>query len=196
MLRYGAAAGLVALLTMGKLGSASSYLLELFAVLAVFAGLGLQWVVQVTDVPNEVMVAILLLVMSPLAIQAAQALNTAQTFRDPGPDDRALRTMANVERGPVLSEDGKILLRGAEPPVLLDPFYFSSLASVGRWDPSPLAQMARERRFVAVVLTRPVEMALVVQGVPWIPAPTLKEVAENYVLSGTQGRYYVYVPRP
>ena len=67
--------------------------------------------------------------------------------------------MPDPQLRPALSEDGYILLHGTDPPYLIDPFFFSTLASVGRWDPEPLRRMVAEKGFSEVVLTRPVEVA-------------------------------------
>ena len=121
-----------------------------------------------------------------------QAANVAML---PGIVGRSL-AMPDPQLRPALSEDGYILLHGTDPPYLIDPFFFSTLASVGRWDPEPLRRMVAEKRFSEVVLTRPVETPLVVQGIPWIPEGVHEEIAKNYVFKTIEGRYYVYVPRP
>ncbi len=123
------------------------------------------------------------------------ALNLAQSYREQGPDDRPLVKMIANRPGPVLSENGYITLHGTDPPVLLDPFYFSNLAAKGRWDPAPLTQMVAKKQFSAVVLTRPAEWPLIVQGISWFPPGVMKAVQQNYTYLGTQGRYYIYVPR-
>lgn len=193
VLAYFATSAFVLLLSAGKLGSASSYCLELIAVSCVLAGLGVQWLFEVVSVQREVFAGLLLLVGAPIAVQTATALNTAQNYRDTGADDRPLSAMLSGQDGPVLSENGYIALHGTDPPVLLDPLYFSVLAWEGRWDPAPLKQMVSEKQFAAVVLTRPVEWPAVVQGIPWFPPGVIQAVQQNYTYSGTSGRYYVYV---
>lgn len=196
VLRYGVVALAVLLVSSGKVGSASSYCLELIAIFCMLAGPGIQWLFEAGRVRRGVIVGASILVPALLAIQTANAPNVAQSFSASGADDRPLLALAGPNHGPVLSEDGYILLHGTDPPVLIDPFFFSALASVGRWDPGPLRRMASERKFRAIVLTRPIETPLFVQGVPWLPEGVGQAIAQNYIFKATQGRYYVYVPRP
>jgi hypothetical protein len=194
-LLYAGAVTTVFLLTSAKLGSASSYCLETIAVLCVAAGVGLQGVLRLlAKVEAQARVALLMLALAPLAAQTWYASKTAQSTLAPGPDDGPLAALAQVESGPVLSENGYILLDGPEPPLLLDPLFFSVQARVGRWDPAAITRMAEEREFVSVVLFHPIEMPPSVEGVSWIPAETYAAIRSNYALSGTSGRYYVYVP--
>ena len=195
LVRYAGVAALVFLLTAGKVGTASQYTLELIAVLAVLAGPGIQWLIELTAVSREVVLAALVLVLAPLGVQTVTALNTAQDWRSPGADERPLMALDAVRKGPVLSEDGYIVLHGADPPVMLDPYYFSVLETLGRWDPAPLTRRVANKEFSAVVISRPVETPFVYQGVRWIPPEVLGAVAKNYTLSTTIGRYYVYTPR-
>ncbi|MGA7731254.1 MAG: hypothetical protein WCD37_08270 [Chloroflexia bacterium] len=193
---YAGVAALVLVLTSAKLGSASSYCLETIAVLCVAAGVGLGALGRLVERAERLVgVALLVLAIAPLATQAWYASKTAQSSWVPGPDDGPLAALAQPNRGPVLSENGYILLNGAEPPLLLDPLFFSVQERAGRWDSEPLTKMAQGREFVSVVLFHPIETTPSVDGVSWIPAETYAAIKSNYTLLGTHGRYYVYVPK-
>jgi hypothetical protein len=193
---YAGAATLVLLLTSAKLGSASSYCLEVLAVLCVAIGLGISKLSRLAYLTQgQVRAALLLLAVAPLWVQIWNASKTAQATTAPGPDDSRLAALAQSERGPVLSLNGYILLHGAESPFLLDPLFFAVQERAGRWDSAVLTQMAEERRFISVVLFYPLEMAPTVEGIGWIPARTYAAIVNNYRLSGTAGRYFVYVPK-
>ena len=194
LLRYTALAAGVLLVSAGKIGSASSYCLELIALLAVLAGVGVDWLLTPGTVPREALLAVTLLIGAPITIQTVDALFQAQAFREAGANDGALRALAGP--GPILSEDGYIALHGPDPPFLLDPFYFSVLAAQGKWDPTPVRQMLLARRFTAVVLAHPLEMPITVQGIPQIAPGIYQAITQNYTFAAQSGRYYVYRPRP
>jgi hypothetical protein len=196
LLRYAALAAGVLLVAAGKIGSSSSYCLELIAVLAALAGVGIDWLLTPGAVSPEARQALLLLIGVPLLIQTTEALVQAQQVREAGPDDRPLRALADPTRGPVFSEDGYILLQGPTPPALMDPFYFGVLYAQGRWNADPVRQMLAARQFTAVVLTHPLETPVKVQGIPQIPENIYQAIVQNYIFTAQSGRYYVYHPRP
>jgi hypothetical protein len=103
--------------------------------------------------------------------------------------------MAQTGKGLVLSENGYILLNGADPPYLLDPLFFSVQQRVGKWDAAPVIQMVEERKFVSVVLFHTIESRLAVNGVGWLPDGLYDALARNYEIAGVQGRFNVYLPR-
>lgn len=201
--RYAAVAALVFVLTSGKIGSASSYCLELFAALAVLAGWGLQWLLERLETEDEdevthreTSLGLLALVFVPLALQTALAVQIAQNWRDLPPDDRPLQAMVGTGSDPVLSENGYIVLNGTEPPLLLDPFYFSMLSVQNRWDTEPVRRMLAEKRIKAVVLTHLASSPPATQGAPWLPDTWTEAINDGYQLKGQSGRYFVYVPKP
>ena len=55
-MRYGVVAAAVMLVTSGKVGSASSYCLEVIAILCMLAGPGIQWLFEVGPVRREIVV--------------------------------------------------------------------------------------------------------------------------------------------
>lgn len=196
LLRYALLAAVVLLLSAGKIGSASSYCLELIAILAALAGVAGDWLRTQGTVPPGARLALAVLIGAPLLIQTTDALVQAQAFRDAGADDRPLLALADPARGPVFSEDGYILLHGSDPPFLLDPFYFGVLSDLSKWNAEPVRRMLAERRFSAVVLAHPLETPVNVQGVPQIPERVYQAIQQNYVFVAHSGRYYVYRPRP
>src|SRR5438477_13203558 len=70
VLRYGAVALPVLLITSGKVGSTGIYNLEMMAIIAVLAGLGVQWLIEVRrePLPREVMKGLLVLALGPLLV--------------------------------------------------------------------------------------------------------------------------------
>lgn len=191
--RYVGLAVMVFLFSSGKVGSASSYCLELIASMCVLCGAGLQWLIELREVPARVVAGAVALVMLPLALQSLGAWFAVQDYSQPPADDRPLLAAISSTGGPCFSEDGYVVLHGTDPPYMLDPFYFSALARAGRWDPAPLVQMFSQKRFSSAVLTRPVDSPLVVQGISWEPPGVVSAISAQYVLSETLGRYYVYV---
>lgn len=195
VLLYFVVATIVFLASAGKLGSASSYCLELIALLCVAAGRGLSQIDRLISRIEPAMAPILiLLAVVPVGTQAWYAIKTAQLTRELGPNDQALAALARVGSGPVLSENGYILLESSAPPYLLDPLYFSVQQHAGEWHSAPTIEMAKQRKFVSVVLFHALEARPSVNGIEWLPAGLYDAIAENYSLAGVQGRYYVYVP--
>lgn len=196
LLLYVATSSIVFLLTSAKLGSASSYCLETIAVLCVAAGVGLGSLERLVDgAERQVAVALLVLAIAPIATQSWYAFKTAQSSVDMGPDDGPLASLAQTGKGPVLSENGYILLNGTEPPYLLDPLFFSVQERAGKWDAGPAVQMVKERKFASVVLFHTIEARPSVNGASWLPNGLYDAIQDNYTLAGLQGRYYVYLPR-
>ena len=195
-LLYGVASTLVLLLTAAKLGSASSYCLEMIAVLCVAAGMGLEVLERLLEgADRQLAVALLALAIAPLATQSWYAIKTAQSSADKGPNDERLAALAQTSKGPVLSENGYLLLNGTELPYLLDPLFFSVQERAGKWDPAPVRQMLTERKFASVVLFHVIEMRPTTDGVSWIPDGVNNAIKDNYTFAGVEGRYYVYLPR-
>jgi len=191
VLSYGVAAAFVLLYSIGRIGSSNNYYLELVAISALLAGVGLQWLRELGSLPADILKGVVILALAPLAIQTAQALNTAQHgLTLAGADDRKLQALASPTRGPVLSENGYVALDGPNPPALLDPFFFSLLAEVHRWDPQPLRDMVANRYFKSIVLRLPIEDDRM------LPAEIMSAIAANYQFSARQGLYYVYVATP
>ncbi len=196
LLLYGTFSAIVLLVTAAKIGSASSYCLETIAVLCTAAGVGLGALEKLIEgAERQLAMALLILAIAPIATQTWYAVKTAQSSQDKGPDDGPLAALAQVTKGPVLSENGYILLNGTEPPYLLDPLFFSVQAHNGKWDPQPVVMMAEQRKFVAVVLFHTLELAPSVNGIPWLPSGLYGAIKNNYTLAGAQGRYYVYLPK-
>ena len=74
--RYALLAAAVLLVSAGKIGSASSYCLELIAILAALAGVGVDWLLTPDAMPAEMRRAVLLLIGVPLLIQTHRSALT------------------------------------------------------------------------------------------------------------------------
>lgn len=195
-LLYAAVSTVAFLATISKVGSASSYSLEIIAILCVAVGLGLGNIDKLLPkIERQAATALIIFGVASLSIQSWYAIKTAQSTQEAGPNDLHLASMARVGEGPILSENGYILLHGADPPFLLDPLFLSVQNHLGEWDDSTVVRMADERQFVSVVLFHTLETRPSVNGIPWLPEGLYDALLRNYQLAGASGRYYVYLPK-
>ncbi len=179
-------------LTVGKIGSHVNYLLELLAVLAIWAAGALVWWPKGRDNRRR---ALLLLTLCQVVwmvgggfwVQSA----TATRWRDLAQYDALYRQVeAATVRGPVLADDylGMVVLAGQR--IYLQPFEYQQLHTAGMWDPSELVNEIRDRKFPLILITEP---GSEICAERWVPSITAA-IEDNY--EGIEQVHELVVYRP
>ena len=152
------------LVTLGKAGSASNYLMEWMCVWSVLAG-----VFAATEVDRALRYAgreicasrplrAALMLLPPLLLLAEVGITRAPSVAgemDPQKLEQQAQLVERIRAAtkPVLSDDMILLLRG-DKPVPWEPAIFAELARMGEWDQNLIINMIRANRF-AFVITMP-----------------------------------------
>jgi hypothetical protein len=182
---------LMAVLSIGRAGASSQWLVELLVV----SGLFLLRTGGLFFPPGRQHFAI-----AQLALVLAYA--PAFVLLEEGSWDRAsiqaapaVRAILESAPGPVISQQGSFSLftRGT---IHIQLFHFAALARMGRWDERPLLREVEERRVAWVVTEFAIEEPLVDDDARERFTPELCEaLGRNYVRHAHLGPYFIYAPR-
>jgi hypothetical protein len=195
------AASLLPLVGLAKVGSGQNYWIELAAITAVLATLGIWDRLRPGARPGRPGIPILLLAVTLAAVTpivVTAALGGLAVIRS-GPSHVG-QISSVIER--VKSEPAEVL---AEPldvvvlagrPILLEPYIFSILHRQGRWDADPLARRICAGDVGLLVLEQPLEADdLGLHGYPHWPVPILMALRDTMRLESEQAGRLLYVPR-
>lgn len=200
---YGLLALVTTLVALARVGAYYNYLIEMTAILAVFAGLGVERCVATldgitTDPDGPARRALGPLLALAIAVAGFGLPLLALANKAVDPPDRALLIEALREApGPVLTEKDvlAVLLAGKEP-IGGDPFGDAFFAAAGRWDPAPLNAMVRSGSFALIALNHPVEEVATYDAHQWWPPGTRELIQERYQFDRILGGFYLYRPGP
>jgi hypothetical protein len=189
---YLAVLALVTLLTLGRVGAHSQYVLELLVLVAVYLVKHGGLYPRPGGEGRTRLQLAALLVYAPLFVLVQEGPFDRSSFES-APVMRALLASAS---GPIVSQQGSFSLftRGE---IHVQLFHFMGLARMGVWDEAPLLREVEEHRVAWVVTESPLEGPL--QGNPARErfSPELWEaLGRNYERRAHYGPYYVYGPAP
>ena len=187
---YGLAA-VATILLAGKVGAWQNYFFEALFMLCVYAGLGIERLVQSKQaivqwaVPLGLLVQLVLMWHDPRI--GVRAINEDRAA------NRALAPLIARQTGMILSEDlGLLLVNGQDVPYFS--FQYAQLAEVGRWDQHWETDNLRAGRFALVVLERGTREDP--QKFRRFTRQVLSAVDAGYGLAAEVGKYRVYAPMP
>ena len=191
----------VAALGVGKWGAGESYFLGLIAAMSVLAAV---WVARCLDSrpPAGVRWALGAALFIQALLLSHAALSTALPWlpdrgpqqallgRAPSLEDRQAGSLISAEirraRGPALSEDPSFSIVAGQP-LIGNATHLRNLYLAGLWDPTPMVNDLRSRRYAIVVLDAEL-----------YPEPVLVAIGEAYFLDRTirvsGATYHVFLP--
>ena len=145
-------AGTLLVLTAGKIGSASNYLIEFATGLCLAVGGLLAWL-------REVRPRSFAITLGALAVQSVYSLlfppwwygSTLETVDDEA-DRRQISQVISSASGPVLADQemGELPLDGR--PIILQPFELTQLSRAGLWDQTPLVASIQQQRYAVILI--------------------------------------------
>ncbi|MBI1387396.1 MAG: hypothetical protein GC154_02990 [bacterium] len=180
----------------GKIGSAPNYFLSLAASASLGTGLLYGWLARGGDSNRTGMV---LFVVAGL-LQLAATIHWPHTPLDfaatPGRSDAqagrlAVEYLKQVE-GPVYAELAGLGVAAGHPPVMMS-FICTQLAHEGIWNPEPMLERIRERRFAAIALQ--FNLASPEWDRRRFLESAIAAMRENYSLARQVGPWFIYRPR-
>jgi hypothetical protein len=198
---YFVLSGLVALVTVGKIGASSNYWLELTAATSVLIGILAARVANPSATRAAFTssgLAALVLASLLTCIPAYQATinQTAAVALSGPPEDIADRLQASAfvatEPGPVLTDDPDLALQAGKH-VEFELIY-TLLALQGVWDEAPVLKAIRSREFGAVVLQEPLDAPPRSLLTAHLTETVRAELRGAYAPAGQVGGYWLYRP--
>ena len=192
---------LPASLLSAKTGAEENYYLELIAAGSI--ALGLRAGEKQPAVRRAVLlVAAAQLILSlPFAPAATftrtygQELQAGGSSTVPGKVEREAGKLiveaVSATPGDVLSEDIGYLIEAGKKPWLEDPYQFSQLARIGRWDESPLLQRIERGEFSLVVLG---QESCEKGESPYFTAAAVSAIRKHYPTARIVGKFYLLTP--
>jgi len=198
---YFVLSGLVALVTVGKIGASSNYWLELTAATSVLIGILAARVVEpsatraaFTSSGLAALVLASLLTCIP-AYEATMNQTAAVALSGP-PEDIADRLQASAfvasEPGPVLTDDPDLALQAGKH-VEFELIY-TLLALQGVWDEAPVLNAIRSREFGVVVLQEPLDAPPRPLLTAHLTETVRTALRGAYAPAGQVGGYWLYRP--
>ncbi len=195
--------GLAALLSAGLIGKAGSdlnYFLELAVTLACAGGMA---VADLTgDMPEDngkqsggpavwrrLALLLLLIQMVWLLVLNLRTFATPSQLRQRTLERQALLALIEATPGPVLADEGMDALLLARRPVWFEPYVFTQLAALGRWDETPLLSGLAQTQFDLIIINPRL------RAQRWSPA-LLAQIERHYEMTGLAGNLAIYRPRP
>ena len=201
---YAVVAAVAGLFALARAGSYYNHLLEITAVLAVFAGVGVDrcaatfgQLTHQTDGPRHPLLAAIIPTAALFVAVAGSGIPLlALAFKaiDPPVRSDLIRALRDAP-GPVLTErDALAVVLAGKEPIGGDPLGTGLLAAQGKWDPSPLNEFVRSQTFALIALNRPVEEAPAFDTFSWWPPDTRELIQRHYRLDHRLRNHYLYVP--
>lgn len=190
VLAYATAAGLVAVLTVGKLGANRFYFADTVVGLLLLAGITVSVAVDVDvgkwgpDDPGALVtsvVAVLLIVQASVFVMPTVSPNHAEA---------AVAEDIEGADGPVLTSRPSIAIN-ADSAVLYEAGFMRNLIASGQWDPSPLNDRIRDQQYAKIVLLFDLSEKTEWRTHAWTPNQ-LELIQSGYCLESTEGPYHVY----
>ena len=189
-------AGTLLILTAGKLGSATNYLMEFATGLCLAVGGLLAWLRKERPRAFPIM-------LGALAVQSVYSLlvppwwygASLEKMDDEAGVDRLSQVISSA-RGPILTDQemGELPLDGRQ--IILQPFELTQLSRAGLWDQTPLVASIEQQRYAVILVYRIPDYPL--EKDRW-SAEMLAAIDRAYVAGpqiGTQsGGSIVYTPR-
>ena len=189
---YFASAFVVTLLTLGRLGAHTQYVVECCAVTLLFllrtSGL---CAMRGRDALLCGQICLLLL-YTPLYVILEEGRFGMASHRAA----EKLYPLLKTERGPILSQQGSFALFGSGA-LYIQLAHFAALARTGLWDESRLQREIESRKFVWVVTEFPLEEPLQrADDIERFNPPIVEALRKNYRRQEVILPYYLYRPLP
>ena len=144
--------GLASLTTLAKAGAAQNYMIEPWVGTVLLAGVALARLTTAMPRMAESWPALLLPAAFAASFAGGELTRLPLPIRDPAAavDFAELDRLVRDSPGPVLSENMSVLVMNGKP-VVAEPFALLLLQRKGLWDPQPLVDDCRARRFTLVI---------------------------------------------
>jgi hypothetical protein len=191
---------LLELIALAKVGAAMNYWIELAAVSAVLATMGLRQ--RVTEPSaGRALVPIVLLAVTVVPYTFLTASAALPRFWQLWPNAEQVAALASLtervrsEPREALADPLDVIVLAGRP-LMFEPYIFSILHREGRWDASSLISSICNGGIGLVVMGQPLENdSPVLHGYVFWATPILSVLRETMVLETVTAGRFIYVPR-
>jgi hypothetical protein len=191
---------LLELVALAKVGAAMNYWIELAAVSAVLAAIGLRQRVTEPSV-GRALVPIVLLAVTVVPYTFLTASAALPRFWQLWPKSDEVAALASLtervrsEPREVLADPLDVIVLAGRP-LTFEPYIFSILHREGRWDASSLMSSICNGGIGLVVMGQPLDNeSAVLHGYVFWATPILSALREAMVLETVTAGRFIYVPR-
>ena len=187
------AGGFAVSLTVGKHGSSLNYFLEFSAAMALVAALLVNQTIQSKPSTHRAPRTIMLLLLFGqvvwlLILNAVYTVNYVGTMAASRAAYQQLDSIVANATGPILTDEYLGLLPLHNRPIYFQPFEYTQLVLVGRWDQTPLLEAITNQQF-PIILAAHMETPYA----PWTPE-MIAAIEEHYHAHGKILKALVYTP--